>query len=139
MLRTLNKTPNRIPAEAEAIVDIRFPPPNTIASTQAEMAAILGPSCEIIPLMTAEPTQLSPDPAFCRITSELTGTEIRYVRASGGSDSRFLRQYGIPVNLSRPLVGNLHAIDEWIDVDSMVTYYRICERYISEKLVDLVL
>ena len=38
--------------------------------------------------------------------------------------------------LSRPLVGELHAVDEWIDIGSMVTYYQICERYIVEKLAD---
>lgn len=133
-LHTPNRTQNRIPSVAEAILDIRFPPPKTVASMQAEIASILSPECELRPLMTAEPTHLAPDPTFCRITSELTGEDVRYVRASGGSDSRFLRQFGIPVNLSRPLVGNLHAIDEWIDIESMVTYYRICERYITEKL-----
>ena len=45
-----------------------------------------------------------------------------------------MRQFGIPVNLSRPLVDNLHSQDEWIDVASMVTYYRICEAYIERKL-----
>lgn len=133
VLRTPNTTPNRIPGESEAIVDIRFPPPHTVASMREEIAQILGPACELQPLMMAEPTQLAPDPAFSRITADLTGQEVRYVRASGGSDSRFLRRYDIPVNLSRPLVGNLHALDEWIDIDSMVTYYRICERYILEK------
>jgi succinyl-diaminopimelate desuccinylase len=136
VFQTPNTTPNRIPSLAEAIIDIRFPPPKTFASMQEEIAAVLGPACEIRLLTAAEPTQLAPDPAFCRITAELTGEDVRFVRASGGSDSRFLRQYGIPVNLSRPLVGNLHAIDEWIDVDSMVTYYRICERYVTEKLIE---
>lgn len=36
--------------------------------------------------------------------------------------------------MSRPLVGNLHAPDEWIDIDSMVTYYRVCEAYLAERL-----
>lgn len=134
-VHTPNKTANRIPAEAEAILDIRFPPPWTVRDMLAEVRGVLSAACELQPLMTAEPTQLNPDPDFCRITGELTGEEVRYVRASGGSDSRFLRQYGIPVNLSRPLVGNLHAVDEWIDIESMVTYYRICQRYIESKLV----
>ena len=30
--------------------------------------------------------------------------------------------------------GNLHAVDEWIDIDSMVTYFRICETYIVRRL-----
>ena len=135
ILGTPNTTPNRIPAEAEAAVDIRFPPPLTVAAMSAEVAEVLGADCEIEPLMTAEPSHLDPDPLFCQVTEELTGKPVRYIRASGSSDSRFLRRYGIPVNLSRPLVGNLHAIDEWIDISSMVTYYRICETYICRRLI----
>jgi succinyl-diaminopimelate desuccinylase len=37
--------------------------------------------------------------------------------------------------MSRPLVGNLHAGDEWIDIASMETLYRIYERYLESKLV----
>ena len=134
VLGTPNKTPNRIPAEAEAVVDIRFPPPQTVESMQNEISEVIGPDCEIQSIMTAETTHLDPDPAFCEVTAEITGQPVRRVKASGTSDSRFLRRYGIPVNLSRPLVGNLHAIDEWIDMASMVTYYRICESYIERKL-----
>ncbi len=134
IIRTENTTPNRIPDQAEATIDVRFPPPHTLESMTAEIQELLGPDCEFEPLMTAEPTHLAPDPLFSEITAELTGNPVRLVKASGGSDSRFFRDHNIPVNLSRPLVGNLHAIDEWIDIESMVTYYRICERYIERKL-----
>ncbi|MHC4878106.1 MAG: M20 family metallopeptidase [Planctomycetota bacterium] len=130
---TPNTTPNRIPDRAEAVIDIRFPPPQTLAELRATVEDILGLECELEPLMTAEPTHLAPDPLFSEITAELTGHPVRHVKASGGSDGRFFRLYDIPVNLSRPLVGNLHAIDEWIDIASMVTYYRICERYVLRK------
>lgn len=132
---TPNTTPNRIPAEAHAAIDVRFPPPATVASMTVEVAEILGPDCELQPLMAAEPTHLDPDPLFCAVTEEFTGQSVLSVRAAGASDSRFFRECGIPVNLSRPLVGNLHAVDEWIDVNSMRTYYRICEAYVLRKLL----
>jgi succinyl-diaminopimelate desuccinylase len=131
---TENATANRIPDRASAVMDIRFPPPHTVDSMIVEITQILGAGCQIELMMTAEPTHLDPDPLFCEITQEVTGQPVRHVRASGGSDSRFFRQFDIPVNLSRPLVGNLHALDEWIDVASMVKYYRICEQYILRKL-----
>ena len=131
---TPNETANRIPAEAEAVIDVRFPPPHTVESMQAEIMEILGTDCELLPVMTGEATRLNPDPVFCEFTSQITGSTVREVKASGTSDSRFLRRYGIPVNLSRPLVGNLHAIDEWIDIASMESYYRICQSYIQCKL-----
>ncbi len=130
---TENRTVNRIPCQAMAIMDVRFPPPHSVESMVAEISDVLGSGCDIDVLMSAEPTHLDPDPLFCQATEQITAEPVRMVRASGGSDSRFFRTYGIPVNLSRPLVGNLHAIDEWIDIQSMVTYYRICERYIIQR------
>ena len=80
----------------------------------------------------AEPTHLDPDPRFLDITRRVTGESARLIRASGGSDARFFRAAGIPTLLSRPLVGNLHGEDEWINIDSMVAYYQICESYIHQ-------
>ncbi len=134
MCETVNKQPNRIPATASAVIDIRFPPTHSVDEMLNEIRSVLGVECHLELLMTAEPTHLDPDQRFCEITEQITGSPVRHVRASGGSDSRFFRQYDIPVNLSRPLVGNLHAIDEWIDIESMLTYYKICETYIEEKL-----
>ncbi|QDT66492.1 M20 family metallopeptidase [Calycomorphotria hydatis] len=131
---TENTTTNRIPDEATAVIDIRFPPPHTVESIIAEVRQQLGPECHLQPEMTAEPTHLDPDILFCEATANVADKCVHMVRASGGSDARFFRRYGIPVNLSRPLVGNLHAIDEWIDIESMVQYYRICEQYIERKL-----
>ena len=67
----------------------------------------------------------------------MTGKPVKLIRAAGASDSRFFRKADIPVNLSRPTVGNLHGEDEWIDIDSMVAYHQICHRYIEEKLADV--
>ena len=58
----------------------------------------------------------------------------KFPRATTLGDALFIAQYGIPVVLSNPLVGNLHREDEWMDLESMELYYRICERFIIEKL-----
>ncbi|KAA1261543.1 putative succinyl-diaminopimelate desuccinylase [Rubripirellula obstinata] len=141
IFETENTTANRIPSQASAMIDVRFPPPHTVASMLAEIIGVLdsgdpvmGSTGVLDPLMTAEPTDLNPDSLFCDITEAITGQTIRKVRASGGSDSRFFCDHAIPVNLSRPWVGNLHAIDEWIDIDSMLTYFKICEQYIERRL-----
>lgn len=135
IVETPNESANRIPSEASATLDIRFPPPHTVGAMIDNIAEILGPDCYLEPLMTAEPCHLDPDPLFCELTEQLTGNSVKLIRAAGASDSRFFRKADIPVNLSRPLVGNLHGEDEWIDIDSMVTYYQICERYIGRKLI----
>jgi succinyl-diaminopimelate desuccinylase len=83
--------------------------------------------------MSAETSHLAPDVDYLRVTGELTGEPARLVRASGGSDARFISRHGIPVILSRPLVGNLHGEDEWIDISSMELFARICGEFILQR------
>tara|TARA_R110002096_G_scaffold403766_3_gene601354 strand:+ start:62460 stop:63578 length:1119 start_codon:yes stop_codon:yes gene_type:complete len=127
---TPNEAINRIPGEAEALLDLRFPPPYTVERMLAEVRQVLGMEVAMDPIICAEPTHLAPDPLFCQITEEVTGKKVSLTKASGGSDARFICQEGTPVMLSRPEVGRLHAADEWIDIASMITYYQICEKYI---------
>lgn len=134
LLSVGNRTINRIPGSAEALVDIRFPPPHSVASMLELAARELGDGVQLEPVVTAEPAHLLPDPLFCAVTREITGAPARLARVSGGSDARFIARHGIPVMLSRPEVGNLHAEDEWIDIASMVTYSRICATYIRRRL-----
>jgi len=134
LCNTANRTINCIPGEAEAIIDIRFPPPHTVESMLATIRAIAGSEVIIESVATAPATLLSPDPLYLQITEQLTGAPAKLVRASGGSDALFIAQYGIPVVLSSPVVGNLHRADEWMNLASMELYHRICERFILEKL-----
>lgn len=134
VLHTPNQTVNCIPDKASAVLDIRFPPPHTVESIEREVAEFLGDDCAFEPLMTAEPTQLDPDPLYVDVIEEVAGESVRQVKSSGGSDARFIRRFGIPVNLSRPKVGCLHAPDEWIDIESMAVYYDICDSYIRRRL-----
>jgi len=134
VFRTANETINCIPGEAHACVDVRFPPPFTVADMLDRLRRAAGPDIQVEALMSAESTHLAPDPLYLEVTESLTGKPVNLVRASGGSDARFIAQHGIPVILSRPLVGSLHSPDEWIDVESMGLYFRICEEFILRKL-----
>lgn len=134
VFRTGNETINCIPGEAHACVDVRFPPPFTTAEMLDRLRSSAGPGIEVEPLMSAESTHLAPDPLYLEVTEQLTGKPANLVRASGGSDARFIACHGTPVILSRPLVGSLHSPDEWIDIESMGLYFRICEEFIRRKL-----
>lgn len=138
-IQTRNSSVNRIPDHVEATLDIRFPPPFSSAEMTTLINQLLKTDKQLncTPLVTAEPTRLDPDPLFSELTQKVTGSEVISVRASGGSDARFLSAHGIPVILSRPLVGNLHAKDEWIDIASMEAYYQICHEFISARLTPL--
>ena len=133
VLRTENSTVNRIPERAEALLDIRFPPPHKTASIMEIVRANLSESVEALVLVGDDPTHLAPDPLWLRVCQSMTGLAIRQTRESGGSDARFICRHGIPVLMVRPEVGNLHSEDEWIDIASMVTFYRIADRYLEQR------
>ena len=134
VIQTSNRVPNRIPNEVEFICDIRFPPPFTLDEMMSTIRGFLDEQMEIEPLVAAEPTRLSPDPLYIKVTEELTGKPVRLLREHGGSDARYISPYGIPVIMTRPLIGNLHTDIEWVDLASMETLYRIYERYLELKL-----
>lgn len=134
VVETQNRVPNRIPDRAEVTCDIRFPAPHTVAEIQAGIARLLDDQMELEVLVAAEPTYLAPDPLYLDVTREVTGRPVRLIREHGGSDARYIAQYGMPVIMTRPYVGNLHAYDEWVDIASMEMLYRIYETYILRKL-----
>ena len=133
-LKCENQTPNRIPDSASGVLDIRFTAPHTWESVMAVVRECFGDAVFVDSLLAAPSSHLSPDPIFVDATREVTGQEPTMLRADGGSDARFISQFGIPVMVSRPLVGNLHSSDEWIDIPSMLVFHRILERYLNRKL-----
>jgi succinyl-diaminopimelate desuccinylase len=134
VLQTENRVSNRIPSWAEAVCDIRFPAPFTSDEMIAAVKRFTDDRIVMEALIRAEPLAVSPDPLFLAATEAITAKPVKLIREHGGSDARFISPYGIPVVMSRPLVGNLHAEDEWIDIASMETLYRIYRRYLQAKL-----
>lgn len=133
VIETENTTINRIPANSTATLDVRFPAPHTAASMEAMIRDTLGPKFHVERIIAAEATRLDPDPAYLAATEAVLGRPAKQVRDSGGSDARFFTAQGIPVLMSRPLVGRLHAADEWIDIDSMVQFHRILTLYLERR------
>ena len=133
-LHTPNTTVNCIPDEAHATLDLRFTPPATVDSVLEKVRAAIGERIVVSARVAADPTTLRPDPLWFDVAEQVTGKPVRTVRASGGSDGRFLYKRNIPVILSRPLVGSLHGQDEWIDIPSMLQFREIMRRFILEKL-----
>lgn len=135
MISTPNRTINRIPQRAEAVLDIRFPSPHTVAEVEQRLIDALDPDVHYERIISADPAHLNPDPLYLEVIQRVTGHPARHVRTAGGSDGRFFSEIGIPVMMSRPLVGELHSDEEWIDIPSMLQHYRICEEYLTARLL----
>ena len=135
IIRTKNEAYNRIPAQVEAICDVRFTPPSTTEKMIEILKDKIGKDMELEVLISAGTSQFSPDPLFISVTEEITGKPVKLCKSHGASDARFVTSLGIPVIISRPIVGNIHSENEWIDIESMSTLYRIYEKYLLRKLV----
>jgi succinyl-diaminopimelate desuccinylase len=135
IIKTPNQTVNCIPSEAEAALDIRFPAPYTVKEILNHICNILGDEINTHTIMSAEPTQFTPDPLYLSVSEEITGKPTIQKKEDGGSDARFIGRHNIPVIVSRPIVGELHSLEEWIDISSMETFYRIYELYLERKLL----
>lgn len=133
---TPNRTINRVASHAHANIDVRFPRPHTSRSILDTIHEILGPRVQVETIIDADPADFAADPLFLEITEEITGNKVELEQSHGGSDARFIAAKGIPAIISRPLVGNLHAIDEWIDIESMGTFYNIYQQFIQAKCLN---
>ena len=134
IIGTSNETVNCLANDAVAHADIRFPPPFTAEKMTDIIREAAGEELAVEVIVSAEPTHLAPDPLFLSVATEMGGEPVTTVRASGGSDARFIVEHGIPAILSRPKLGNMHGLDEWIDIESMTRFYAVCEEYILRKL-----
>ena len=135
IIESANRSPNRIPALARAYLDIRFPRPLTVENVLGTITECLEPHTNFETLIADEPSHLSPDPLFLESTEKITGQAVRLLKSHGGSDARFICRYDIPTMVSSPLVGELHSTEEWIDIESMATFYRVYEDYLQTKLL----
>ncbi len=135
IIKTPNQTANCIPSEAEGTLDIRFPAPYTKEKILNQIHNLLGDEVDTHIIVSAEPTRFTPDPLYLAVSEEITGKPTILKKEDGGSDARFIGKYNIPVIVSRPIVGELHSLDEWIDINSMETFYRIYELYLKRKLL----
>ena len=129
-----SKSINRVPAFARAGVDVRFPPPWTVATMLREVQSCLGPGAELSIPNATEGTRMAVDTDYRTVTEQVLGRPLQEVRTPGASDARFFSALGIPVIISRPVVGNVHRVDEWIDISSMLQYYRILHTFICRRL-----
>jgi succinyl-diaminopimelate desuccinylase len=133
ILHTDNRTINLIPDSAEARIDIRFTEDVTAEDIARQVTSVLDDRTEFVLDIVAEPLTTEADPLFVEVTERVTGAPVKVVKEHGGSDGRYFTRLGIPVLMSRPEVGGLHSNREWIDIASMVSYYRVLEAYIAER------
>ena len=66
-----------------------------------------------------------------KIFEKVTNKKAKFKSTTGGSDTRFFAGKGI-ITADFGVVGkNLHALNEWADIKSMETVYKILKEFIK--------
>lgn len=136
-ITTNNTTYNLVPNEATVQVDFRFTPENHTFDTKKTVEAFLktiNPDIEIKAYPVFEPAvNVSPvDPSLGRLMNalkDITQSPARLIKRYASSDARHFAAYGIPCVEFGLGGANLHANDEYVDIqtiepfrDTLVTF-----------------
>ncbi len=139
-ISTPNKTHNKIPDQASAILDIRFT--ETHGTTPAAFVDMLRKTLPagivINPVMTS-PLVYTPEnhPHMQRlqtIMQRVTQGNIPISYSDASHDAGFFAGKGIPTALIGPVGGNWHGKDEWVDVTTANQLVDVLVQYIKESV-----
>jgi acetylornithine deacetylase/succinyl-diaminopimelate desuccinylase-like protein len=71
---------------------------------------------------------------YCESVKKITEKEAFCAHGHGGNDGRFLAPYDIPILVSRPISGNQHGPNEWLDTSSLPVFYNIYNEVIQSLI-----
>ena len=136
VIETSNKTPNKVPGDARAILDIRFT--EAIAKTPEELKQKVQSVIPEISLRVLEGFSLfftdESNPLlmkFKKTAEEILGEPAPFAYAHGATDIRYFAEFGIPGALYGAAGDNAHAALEWADLDSLEKNKEILLKFLS--------
>ena len=137
---TRNEARNQVPADAEALLDIRFPPGDAELSgkTVAEVTAFLQGFCEpgVTPVVDVldQPHHADQDrPEVLRLqhVARRQGYPGGLLRKHGVSDGRFYGELGIAAVAFGVGGSGQHGPDEYADLSTVVPYYHALREFLE--------
>ncbi len=129
---------NQVCPEAEMKIDFRYPETdsidNIVAAVEGKIRE-LGLEVEVSKLSTGLPTFTDVNEPevkkYIGVMEETFGKRIAVKQTYGASDARHFAQLKCPVLMHKPLGGEIHSADEWVDLDSVMTFYEGMRRYLG--------
>jgi succinyl-diaminopimelate desuccinylase len=139
-IETPNQARNRVPDQAQAWLDIRFPPgdPDLDGRTAAEVADWLTGFCE--PGVTAEVGYADPPHHASRDRAETValqraaanqGYDASFLRKHGAADGRFYYQRGTDAVIFGIGGDGLHGADEYADLTTVGPYGQALREFLT--------
>jgi succinyl-diaminopimelate desuccinylase len=132
-IETVDGANNQIPHTVVISFDIRFLPDEDINQIVADVLACF-PGAELLKNKHARPLVTLPDAPvvqqLAEASTQVSGTPPTLYREHYGSDARFYSTRGIPSVCFGPSGGGMHAEEEWVEIDSLVTLYQTFRAYL---------
>lgn len=129
---------NQVCPEAELKVDFRYPETDSIeriVSVVENKIKELKLEISVSTMSTGLPTftDVSNDEVkrYLSIMEKSFGREIKVRQTYGASDARHFAKTKSPVIMHKPIGGEIHSADEWIDIDSVMTFYQGMREYLG--------
>lgn len=132
-ISTPNETLNRVPAHAEALLEIR-PTPEEKDEILHNITKLLPDGFEMEVLLH-EPTQYT-DKNHPYVTllnetiNKTTGRQHTVIKSHFVDEVRYFNTVGTPGVSFGPIGGNSHAEDEWVDIQSLTDYYLALKNFL---------
>jgi succinyl-diaminopimelate desuccinylase len=139
-ISTSNVARNQIPADAEAWLDVRFPPQDAELNgkTADEIASFLQTFCKpgiIASIGYVDPphkaAEDSPQVLALQQAARNQGYQADFLRKHGAADGRFYYQRGIDAVIFGIGGDGLHGPDEYVDITTIGPYYRALTEFLT--------
>jgi succinyl-diaminopimelate desuccinylase len=129
----LNQTPHHV----SLCMDMRYVPSDDPNEIQQVITDLVKPFGAIVKQLVCEPPfQLEVThkhvQAFAKLYESIAGTAVTFMTSKGSSDARFMSLKNIPVIMTRPVGGGLHAPTEHVDLESLARFTDLISRYIQQ-------
>lgn len=132
---------NQVCSRAEVLFDFRFPENTSYKKIKNEVSTIakkISNSLSVKLLAYGDPTFVDVKnkivSLLIKIFKESFGKNIRIAGTHGASDARHFAFLHMPILMIKPMGGDIHGVNEHIDIDSCMTYYTALKSFIEELL-----
>jgi len=124
---------NQVPDSASIFVDLRCLPETNIDKIIKEVE-IICPNCQVKVLTTGEVFHVDRNNLYVKRWAKLISSDDSvFINEHGASDGRFFASVGIPVIVSKPIGGNIHSLDEWISLKSIVEFSNNFKKFLLNE------
>lgn len=137
-IETSNETPNKVPSDARAVLDIRFT--EQLAKNPKELTekiSSLVPEVRVralskVSLLFAE--QQNPFlREFKKIAEEVLQKKVSFTHAHGATDARYFGEVGIPTAIFGAQGQGMHADKEFVNLESLKTNRKILIQFLQNN------